>query len=606
MTDSVLGRFWSTWTGEHRFPETRGLQRTGSTASGDRPRVLQLRWYVALWLVALAGGFAAAVVTNIAVHALTSYRPRNTLEEVFTDRSVLAIVLLSVVLAPLLEETAFRLPATRTAWAIGLGAAVLVTMLADAAGFSVVSLVGSDTNSWVRGAALVGQVALLAAVFGLLARLIVARAKPSERADQRFRQGVTITLTLTFALLHTMNFSEPTLLTALFVMPQLFVGSVLMFARIDRSWWLAVALHALNNAVTGAVAIAGRASAEVGAVLSGVFLLALFAGGAIAASALFSEHRAAKAAARLPIVPLTNSPELRRGEAAALVGALAQYGACAVPLPDEVIARHAELDRAAQEFFALPEQHKDVIAMRHGGLAWRGWFPVGAELTSGVPDRKEGIYFGREVEASAAGGRPLAGPNLWPAEPTELRPLVERHMQQMEHLGRHVLELIGEGIGAPPGSAEAILGDDPTVLFRIFHYPQSETGADPGVGEHADYGLLTMLATNGVAGLQIKTERGWLDAPAERGFLIVNVGETLTALTGGRLPAAVHRVRPVDAERRSYPFFLDPAWDYPIDAEGTTYGQFLVSKVARVFPELAAQVLNQTPSDSTSDRPYPA
>ena len=37
--------------------------------------------------------------------------------------------------------------------------------------------------------------------------------------------------------------------------------------------------------------------------------------------------------------------------------------------------------------------------MAHGGRAWRGWFPLGGELTSGIPDRKEGIYFGAELDA---------------------------------------------------------------------------------------------------------------------------------------------------------------------------------------------------------------
>ena len=38
-----------------------------------------------------------------------------------------------------------------------------------------------------------------------------------------------------------------------------------------------------------------------------------------------------------------------------------------------------------------------------GGRAWRGWFPVGGELTSGVPDRKEGIYFGAELGPTIPG-----------------------------------------------------------------------------------------------------------------------------------------------------------------------------------------------------------
>ena len=41
--------------------------------------------------------------------------------------------------------------------------------------------------------------------------------------------------------------------------------------------------------------------------------------------------------------------------------------------------------------------------MARAGRAWRGWFPLGGELTSGVPDGKEGIYFGEELPAVATG-----------------------------------------------------------------------------------------------------------------------------------------------------------------------------------------------------------
>ena len=58
------------------------------------------------------------------------------------------------------------------------------------------------------------------------------------------------------------------------------------------------------------------------------------------------------------------------------------------------IDRLLALSRA---FFELPEETKQRIHMRHGGRAWRGFFPVGGELTSGRPDLKEGIYFGEEL-----------------------------------------------------------------------------------------------------------------------------------------------------------------------------------------------------------------
>lgn len=37
--------------------------------------------------------------------------------------------------------------------------------------------------------------------------------------------------------------------------------------------------------------------------------------------------------------------------------------------------------------------------MDNGGIAWRGWFPVAGELTSGIPDLKEGRYLGEELGA---------------------------------------------------------------------------------------------------------------------------------------------------------------------------------------------------------------
>ena len=93
-------------------------------------------------------------------------------------------------------------------------------------------------------------------------------------------------------------------------------------------------------------------------------------------------------------------------------------------VPAELIAR---LDAAAREFFALPDADKMEIAMARGGRAWRGFFPVGAELTSGRPDRKEGIYFGTEDPSP---DRPLHGPNLFPTQVPELRPAVLEYLDR--------------------------------------------------------------------------------------------------------------------------------------------------------------------------------
>src|SRR6266540_3052630 len=84
------------------------------------------------------------------------------------------------------------------------------------------------------------------------------------------------------------------------------------------------------------------------------------------------------------------------------------------------------LDAASRAFFDLPLDEKLEIAMERGGRAWRGYFPVGAELTSGRPDRKEGLYFGTELAPDQR--LPLHGPNLFPRQVPALRDAVLEYL----------------------------------------------------------------------------------------------------------------------------------------------------------------------------------
>jgi isopenicillin N synthase-like dioxygenase len=61
---------------------------------------------------------------------------------------------------------------------------------------------------------------------------------------------------------------------------------------------------------------------------------------------------------------------------------------------DESLCRR--LETLSRGFFGQSESEKMRIAMSRGGRAWRGYFPVGGELTSGEPDLKEGLYFGQQ------------------------------------------------------------------------------------------------------------------------------------------------------------------------------------------------------------------
>ncbi|HKY15382.1 MAG TPA: 2-oxoglutarate and iron-dependent oxygenase domain-containing protein [Microthrixaceae bacterium] len=272
------------------------------------------------------------------------------------------------------------------------------------------------------------------------------------------------------------------------------------------------------------------------------------------------------------------------------------------------------LDALAREFFALGEEEKDEVSMARGGRAWRGWFPLGGELTSGVADQKEGYYFGAEGPSD---GRLLHGPNLFPARPAGLADAVHRHMDQMTRLGRRLVELIEEGAGWAPDSLTRLVVD-PVVLFRIFSYPPT-ADSGWGVAEHTDYGLLTILHQDDLGGLEVRigpsTDAEWLVVPPIPGALVCNIGDMLERATGGAYRSTPHRVRnTTDATRLSMPFFLDPGWDARVEplerpapgkGAGTrwdgadpllfegSYGEYLSAKVAKVFPELGADELDE-------------
>ena len=277
-----------------------------------------------------------------------------------------------------------------------------------------------------------------------------------------------------------------------------------------------------------------------------------------------------------------------------------------------------DLEKQSHRFFALPEASKEAIAMARGGRAWRGYFPVGGELTSGKPDLKEGLYFGEELGPSdprVASGLALHGANLFPKDVPELKPLVLAFLRQATLAGQAIMDGVALSLGLERDYFRKAYTAQPTLLFRIFHYPPTAPGDDRwGVGEHTDYGLLTLLAQDQLGGLEVKTPQGWIQAPPIEGALICNLGDMLDRLTGGWYRSTPHRVRNLSGKGRlSFPFFFDPAfaakiqplpnrlrqglidsserWDGAnLDALGGTYGDYLLAKVAKVFPDLARTV----------------
>jgi len=318
---------------------------------------------------------------------------------------------------------------------------------------------------------------------------------------------------------------------------------------------------------------------------------------------------------RVPVVDLSIAACAADRVAAQIDEAASEYGFFYVTghgVSPRAIDSILELSRA---FFQLDAEIKNRMHMSRGGRAWRGYFPVGGELTSGRPDLKEGIYFGAELsedDERVRAGVPLHGRNLFPGIPG-FREAVLDYMSALTHLGQRLMRLVGRGLGVGEDYFIARYTSNPTLLFRIFNYPSSPdpSAEHRGVGEHTDYGLLTLLFQDEVGGLQVKHGSSWLDVPYVPGSFVINLGDMLERLTSGRYTSALHRViNASNRDRISMPFFFDPSFDAvlePIAGVGPaaprrglierwdgidlrelhgTYGEYLIGKVSKVFPDL--------------------
>ncbi|HNF98830.1 MAG TPA: 2-oxoglutarate and iron-dependent oxygenase domain-containing protein [Pseudomonadota bacterium] len=289
-----------------------------------------------------------------------------------------------------------------------------------------------------------------------------------------------------------------------------------------------------------------------------------------------------------------------------------------------------KLMERGHQFFALSDDIKARFAMPLGGRAWRGWFPLGGELTSGRPDWKEGLYLGTELSDDhprVRAGVPLHGRNLIPGEDLipGFRDSILTYIDQVTRLGHQVMAAIADSLDLPCDYFFRRYTADPLILFRIFQYPSRPVPTDLdvryGVGEHTDYGLLTLLRQDDVGGLMVRQGEQFVDAPPIPKSFVCNIGDMLDRMTGGLYRSTPHRVRLNQSGRNrlSLPLFFDPDFDAQIEPIRTvhdddaatrwdqasvhsfdgTYGEYVMAKVGKVFPVLKQTVLSDPLADGS-------
>jgi isopenicillin N synthase-like dioxygenase len=253
---------------------------------------------------------------------------------------------------------------------------------------------------------------------------------------------------------------------------------------------------------------------------------------------------------------------------------------------------------------------------------YRGFFP----LQPGNLTSKEGIDLGADVRYGpdvASAADPLRELTPLPAE--ALLPgwhsAIATYYAAMERVCAALMRSIARSLGLPEHFFDAAF-DRGLSTLRLVRYPERAAAEldgcrDPRIwvshaGErryltgapHTDSGFVTVLAQDGVPGLQARARDGrWIDVPPQEHALAVNFGQVLEQWSAGRIKATEHRVIGSGRERCSIPFFYEARADAeirplpqddPQSFEPFLYGDFLWARISE-FVEFRGMQAQRTP-----------
>lgn len=240
--------------------------------------------------------------------------------------------------------------------------------------------------------------------------------------------------------------------------------------------------------------------------------------------------------------------------------------------PDEV----SEALEAYRSFFRLEESQKQTINMARTESN-RGWGAEGSEQVDpgANPDYKQVFDCGYELPE----GHPLAAddlsvyaPNQWPNDPANFEAVISQYYSKSLSVARQLLGDIITAVDGDKAYFDAAF-TAPMALLRGNFYPERPPSAgakDFGIATHTDYGCLTLLATDGGPGLEVRQRGGgWIPVAAPPGEFVINFGEMIEMWTNKAVRATPHRVLGGEAERISIPLFFNPNYDVNVAPLGS-------------------------------------
>merc|ERR1712070_925883 len=246
-----------------------------------------------------------------------------------------------------------------------------------------------------------------------------------------------------------------------------------------------------------------------------------------------------------------------------------------------LLQKHAEFHR---RFFSLPMESKECLRL-NDDCPVRGYFGKGGEDLDNVlgkqvdaagkekiaqqtrKDHKEALDMNGVPWSKPCGGKvaeQFGMPSRFPEDLDGFQEVADEYSAEMFNMSKRLLSFMAQVLGQDADLFEPHL-TNPVATHRLLHYwPTQDFNTQIGVGEHTDYGLLTILKRDSVGGLQVLNAKDstWVHATPIEGAFVVNLGDMLQRWTGNRFKSTVHRVvNTSNTDRYSVPFFLEPNMD---------------------------------------------
>ena len=235
----------------------------------------------------------------------------------------------------------------------------------------------------------------------------------------------------------------------------------------------------------------------------------------------------------------------------------------------ELINKYFSISR---NFFDQPVAEKKPFARLEADRNF-GWVAVERERIN--PERpgdlKEAFNF-----------YPPDDPHIWPSKIEDFQQTSKLMFQKCTELGHRICRVLSIGLGLEENflkDTHRLIGHKGNqTTLRSLYYPPilDDWNIKPGqirLGEHSDYGSITILFQDNIGGLQVEIPGiGFVPATPIPETAVVNIGDLMQRWTADQLIATKHRVLIPETEmvkktcRQSVAFFIHPDDDVMIES----------------------------------------